>query len=152
MPQREAKPTPGDLFEIPLEDGRLGYGQVLSATLYGFFAIASEERAPVEKVLCSPAAFRIGCLTGDLEEGLWPVLGNFPLAPAMREPLKLFRSTAPDFWFIYEWRPETGGHDRWVAREEAAGLERAGLWEPRSAAKRLAMYLRGEPCPWVETA
>lgn len=153
MAKRKLEPKQGDVFEVPLEDGRRGYGQVLGVALYGFFAVASTERLAVEAIVASPVAFRIECLSYALEEGIWPILGNAPLSPAMREPLRLFRNNGhPEFWFLYEWRPETGGNERRVSREEVKWLESDGLWQPDSVARRLAMHLRGEPCPWVEIA
>lgn len=144
----------GDIFEVPLEDGRRGYGQVLTfgAARVGFFELSSVERLPLEKIIASPVAFRIGCLSETIIRGDWPILGNVPLTPAMREPLRMYRNNGPDWWFLYEWTPETGGHERRVPRDEVRGLETSGLWQTRDAVKRLEMHLRGEPCPWVEIA
>jgi hypothetical protein len=150
--RKKIEPKRGDVFEIPLPDGRRGYGQVLDATMSGFFAIASDDRLPIEEVVASPVAFRIWCMSDCIRKGIWPIIGNLPLPPAMREPLKLFRTTHPDFWFLIEWRPETGGGERRVPKEEVSGLEADGMWLPENVAQRLLMHLRGEPCPWVEIA
>jgi hypothetical protein len=153
VPRTKIEPKQGDVFEVPLEDGRRGYGQVLGVALFGFFAVGSTERMPIEAVVVSPVAFRIECLSEYMISGVWPIIGNIALPPAMREALKLYRNNGhPDFWFLYEWWPETGGHERRVPKGAVSGLEAAGLWMPESAAQRLLMHLRGEPCPWVEIA
>lgn len=144
--------TQGDIFEVPLEDGRRGYGQVLTWTKYGFFNTASTERLTVDKIITAPVAFRISCMSEEITEGHWPIIDKAPLAPGMREPLCLFRNNGPDWWFVNEWRPDTGSIERRVPKEEVIGLEATGLWEPRDAVKRLEMHLRGEPCPWVQIA
>lgn len=150
--KKEIEPKQGDVFEIPLEDGRFGYGQVLNYTTYGFFDLASKERLPLEQIVEASVAFRVGCSSAAIGTGRWQILANVPLTTEMRQPLRLFRNNGPDWWFLHEWRPETGTHDRRVLREEVTGLEYAGLWTPSGIEERLLMHLRGEPCPWIKIA
>ena len=51
MPRRKIVPKVGDVFEVPLEDGKHGYGQVLSAVILGFFTIETEACPSPEEVV-----------------------------------------------------------------------------------------------------
>lgn len=106
----------GDVFEVPLEDGRRGYGQVLNATLLGFFAVATDQRLALGEIAQRPVAFRMSCSSAAIRNGSWPVVGRAPLSAEMAKPLRLYRNNGPDWWFLVEWTPETGEVERRVPR------------------------------------
>jgi hypothetical protein len=145
MAKNKINPKAGDLFEIPLSDGRLGFGQILCTTMVGFFAVASDRRLPVEEIVQKDVAFRIICMHDQLRSGRWPIFGNAPLPPAMRALHRMWRKPAGGSFELSEWTPETSRQERPATLEEVKGLEKHGIWDSVTAVVRLEKFLRGEP-------
>ncbi len=151
MTRRAIKPKTWDVVEVPLENGKVGYGHVLGSVVVGFYALESDQRVALDEVVTSAVAFRVPCMMDAIKEGRWPIIGNAAPPASMIEPLRLWRGGGA-YAEISEWRPETGTVDRPASAQEIVGLEKATIWDSRWLVQRLALFLRGEPCPWVEVA
>ncbi len=151
MAQRKREPNVGDIFEIPLGDGKRGYGHVLIRNLVGFYAIASDERRSVEDIVREPVAFRVMCMKDAIRDGRWPVIGNVPPPAAMNEPTRFWRTTAPEFIFLHPWDPDVPHDEVRVSRSEIHGVEKGMIWNTIGIVNRINAFLRGEPHPLVET-
>ncbi|WP_394828357.1 Imm26 family immunity protein [Pendulispora albinea] len=149
MARRKIIPRLGDVFEIPLADGKLAFGHILRGNLVGFYGFESDRRVSLDTVVASVVAFRIVCMIDSIEEGQWPILGNVPPPAPMNEPMRFWRSTAAGFLFIQEWRSDTGKEERRATEAEIAGLEESVIWNPSAVIARLKCFFRGEACPQV---
>lgn len=144
------KPKIGDVFELPLGEGRLGYGQVLRGNFVGFYAVESRERLPIDEIIKQPVAFRIVCLTDTLEDGTWPILGNATPPSAMNALMRTWRTDAVGKRYGYEWRSDGAPEEVPVDREFIRGVERRRTWDSREVPRRLNTLLRGEPYAGIE--
>jgi hypothetical protein len=142
--KEKLKPKIGDVFEIPLGQGSLGFGQVLSTTLVGLYALEAPERPALAEILGSPVAFRLVSMMDALAEGRWPIFGSASLPPSMQAPLRMWRRPVGGPPFLCEWKPETGTLERPSTPEEIRGLEKRVIWDSRAVVVRLQKFFRGE--------
>ena len=74
----------GDVFEIPINDNLVGYGQIVRAGKVLYVVIFEEaypraERVDVQKVVAGKI-FLVGhTLDGRLYHGMWKIIGNVPV-------------------------------------------------------------------------
>ncbi|WP_394850763.1 immunity 26/phosphotriesterase HocA family protein [Pendulispora brunnea] len=149
MARRKIAPRFGDVFEIPLSDGDIAYGHVLRGNLVGFYDVKSAVRLPVEKVVRNGVAFRIVCAIDAIQGGKWPIVGNASPPSPMVEPIRFWRSTAPGFIFMYEWRANESDEEQRVTETEIVGLEESVIWSSFAVVERLELFFRGERDPRV---
>ena len=140
----------GDLFEVPLGDGRFGFGHILRANFVGFYAVESRERMPIDEIIKQPVAFRIVCLTDMIENGTWPILGNVTPPAPMNATMRVWRTDALGKRFGYEWRADGATEEVAVNREFVRGIEKKKIWDSRTVPRRLNAFLRGEVFPGIE--
>jgi hypothetical protein len=76
----------GDIFEIPLRDGGLGYGQKLYRNLVGYYAVRSDKRLTVDEVVKHDVAFRVEGSVDWAARRIWPVIGNVSPPPSDAHP------------------------------------------------------------------
>jgi hypothetical protein len=149
MPRKRGNPQKGDVFQFPLDHGKHGYGQVLASVVVGFYAIETDEKLALADIVKREVAFRAKCSRHTMRDGRWPIIGNIDPPPAMNAPMKLWRSTAPGFYFLYEWEGSKGGDERRVSEAEIAGLEENVITDIELVVARLKLFLRGEPWRWL---
>jgi Immunity protein 26 len=147
MARKKIRPKVGDVFRVPLDEGMHAYGHVLSSVLHGYYAIRTDKAVALNDIVQSPVAFRVKALNDRIEKGEWPIVGNIAPPAAMNAPLRLALENAPDFFLLYEWTPQTGGHDWPVSADEVKGLEEDGIWDSYDVPRRLEMFFRGEQHP-----
>jgi hypothetical protein len=74
----------GDIFEIPLSDGRKAFGRFLIRSKMGpiiqIFSLITNEPCDIDEIVCSPELFPpvITGLFAAIKTGLWKVIGNIP--------------------------------------------------------------------------
>lgn len=72
----------GDVFEIPLSDGRKAFGQYLLQSTMGpiiqVFSVITREEVSVEEIVQSQALFPpvIAGLYGAIKNGFWKIIGS----------------------------------------------------------------------------
>ncbi len=73
----------GMVFRINLHEGTYGYGQIATETKFIFFDHMDVEGnfTPVEEILEKPVAFYATVDRYVLKEGLWEILGIWPVKP-----------------------------------------------------------------------
>jgi hypothetical protein len=142
----------GDIFEIPLRDGGLGYGQKLYRNLVGYYAVRSDKRLTVDEVVKLDVAFRVSGSVDWVARRIWPVIGNVsPPPPQMLTPIRFWARRVDDtVATLREWRAEGTTDPWWAEPSEIVGVEEAGIYPCLSSLARLEYFLRGEPCPFVK--
>lgn len=101
MPKRKVKWVPGDVFVIPLCDGRVAIGQVLDLMMVNQVRVALyDETFPSPEAIvlaqsCQPEHL-VSLITSSREQldyGVWKIVGNRPvLVPLPQYPNEQFRA------------------------------------------------------------
>ena len=70
------KPRVGDIFEVPLPNGRFAYGKVFRDASVGIYETVFDapERPPIK----SAFSFVVGLYEYILADGVWPIVGHEP--------------------------------------------------------------------------
>lgn len=138
--------TVGAVIAIPLGDGNWAFGRALESPLMAFYDLRSTTLLTPEAVVQAPILFRIWVVKSALRKGGWQIVGRIPLEPELLE--------SP--WF-FKVDPLSGAitkaRDRDevpASREEAAGLERAAVWEAWHVVDRLNDHFAGRPSKLVQ--
>ena len=70
----------GMIFRISLDNGQYAYGQVIDEVGYGFFDFLDDgENTDIQQVLSSKMLYRLLVDYGVLNDGIWEVLGIYPV-------------------------------------------------------------------------
>ena len=139
------KPKIGDIFEIPLSDGRRAYGQYLHYSKMGpivrVFDLISEGDVTIEQIVTSQPLFPpvITGLFAAIKNKLWKIIGY---RPVMNFVHSKFVSTLYNqqtgkagIWFLWD-----GGRDIKIGStlpSEYRGLEFLVVWNPQDIVDRI---------------
>jgi hypothetical protein len=137
---------PGDVFQVPLKDGSLGFGRVLNDPVYAFYDFRSSKPAPINDIILRPILFKIWVMKYAITKGRWPILGHVALEDDLQKPAYFFKQDLiSKELFLY-----SEGLERPASPEECVRLERAAVWEPEHVEDRLLDLFEGRPNQWVE--
>ena len=121
---KRIRPKVGDIFQIPLPDGRFAYGKVFRDASVGVYrkTFTSPTKLPIK----SPFAFIVGLYDDILKSGMWPIVGHEPFESEEDEwpppsCIKDIISGAYSLYYKGEIRPST--------EKECRGLEEAAVWD-----------------------
>jgi hypothetical protein len=125
-------PKVGDIFQIPLPDGRFAYGKVFRDASVGVYQKIFD--SPTELPIEAPFAFIVGLYNDILKSGVWPIVGHEPFASEEDEwpPPNYVKDIISGEYSIYhkgEMRPSTA--------EECRGLEEAAVWDAHHVIDRI---------------
>ena len=67
-------PRVGDIFQIPLPNGRFAYGKVFRDASVGIYDTIFD--APAQPPIKSSFAFIVGLYDDILKSGVWPIIGH----------------------------------------------------------------------------
>ena len=138
----------GDVFEIPLLDGRKGYGQYVFRDdnhgpliqVYDLI-VNNEEDIDIETIIESPALFP-PVFTGvfaAIRQGLWKVVGNTPVKdfiyPKFVNTFWDDKTGKARSWFLWDGEKET--KLGWELPEEYKNLEFEIVWDPHGISERI---------------
>jgi hypothetical protein len=126
------KPTPGQVVQIPLDDGRFAYGRVdRDATVRFYRQVSSVPGRP--PVGSRDFAFCVG-VYGDVLAG-WECVGTDPFDSddAAWPPASSIQDPITSRWSVYE-----RGSIRPAEAREAEPMESAAVWDERHLLPRLA--------------
>jgi len=126
------KPRVGDIFEVPLPNGRFAYGKVLRDASVGIYDTVFDTRtAPPIK---SSFAFVVGLYEYILADGTWPIVGH--------EPFESTDGEWPPAYFIKD--SISGDYSRYYkgiitpsSETECSGLEQAAVWDADDIVRRI---------------
>jgi hypothetical protein len=134
----------GDIFEIPLHDGRMAYGRYLMLSRMGpiiqVFSLKSEKNVELNEIIKSPELFPpiITGLFAAIKSGFWKVIGNIPYDGSYH-PKFLSTNYTQDghanIWYLWDEENET------ILGKELPnkfkGLEYLVVWDPPSVVERI---------------
>ena len=134
---------PGNVYSIPLEDGRYGYAQALESPEFAFFDVATEIELTAEEAITHPLMFRIWVHKSSLKK--WNKLGKAPINESLSKQVPRFKKDALNGKLsIYINEQETP-----ASLEEVQGLECAAVWEGSHILSRISDHLAGQENVWV---
>jgi hypothetical protein len=128
----------GDVFQIPLPDGRFAYGRVYKDASVGIYTAVTRE--PFHPPIGSrDFIFTVGLYKYVLEDGEWPIVGFDPFAPSESEwpPPNYVRDVISGTYQIYH-----QGKLKDASASDAAGLEQAAVWDAPDVIDRIVRELQ----------
>ena len=137
----------GDFVKIAIGDGRTCCGRVLEDPLMAFYDFCGTDISDLAKLLDSKILFKVWVKKLAITNGLWPIIGNVPLSPELREPQLFYKQDA----ISKELTIYGGGKEVAATREECRVLERAAVWDPEHIVDRLRDHFDGRSNKWVES-
>jgi hypothetical protein len=125
-------PCVGDIFQVPLPDGRFAYGKVFRDASVGIYDTVFD--SPVKLPIKSPFAFFVGLYKYILEDGIWPIVGHEPFASTDEEwpPPYFIRDVISGDFSLYH-----KGVIRPSLETECRGLEEAAAWDADDVIDRI---------------
>ncbi len=143
----------GDVFTIPLGDGRCGFGQVVGTYQKGvhYFAVfellvdESSAEGAVDDALASRLVFLAQSLDARLHHGMWRVVANREVDPAMPFPAYKVDIGYPPVTHVVD---HTGGRTRPATEDEAELLPYRTTVAPIALEK--ALQAKAGLAPWME--
>lgn len=141
----QKKPKEGDIFEIPLSNGRKAYGQYLYFSKLGpiiqIFSLITTETASLDQILDSKPLFPpvITGLFAALNKKKWKVIGNNPITqfshPKFIRTLYNQRTGEAGIWFLWDGKDEIRIGS--VLPVEYKSLEFLVVWNPQDVVDRI---------------
>ena len=128
----------GDVFQIPLPDGRFAYGRVYKDASVGIYSEVTNE--PFHPPIGSrDFLFVVGLYKDILERCAWPIIGfdDFKESESDWPPPYYVRDVISGTYQIYH-----HGELRDASPSEAAGLEQAAVWDVPHVIDRIIKELQ----------
>lgn len=134
---------PGNVYSVPLEDGRYSYAQALESPEFAFFDVATDTELTAEEATTYPLMFRIWVHKSSLKT--WNKLGKAPISEPLSKQVPRFKQNALNGKLsIY-----INGQETPASLEEVQGLECAAVWEGSHIFSRISDHLAGQENIWV---
>ena len=134
---------PGNVYSIPLEDGRYSYAQALESPEFAFFDIATEDELPAEEAVAEPLLFRIWVHKSSIK--MWNKLGTAPLSESLSKQVPRFKQDALNGKLsIYINEQESS-----ATLEDIQGLECAAVWDGSHILSRISDHFVDQENMWV---
>ena len=134
---------PGNVYSIPLDDGRFAYAQALDSTEFAFFDVATVKELSADEAISHPLMFRIWVHKSSLKT--WNKLGKATISETLSKQIPRFKQDALNGKLsIY-----LNGQETPASLEEVKGLGCAAVWEGPHIVSRISDHLAGRENIWV---
>lgn len=149
LSKRPPKLREGDVFRLPLGDGRYAFGRVLTETERAFYRFTSSMKRPaLDEIVESDVLFVVGSTDDGFASRSWFVIGNRPIEERLRRPTYFFHQavgddhcTAFDIW-------DRARQSRKPA-VQCRTYEQWAAWSAVHCRDRVLAALAGEDCKWI---
>ena len=133
--------TPGMVVEIPLSDGRKGFGQAIDHIELAVLSLVKgrEELPTQDEIEAADVLFRVWVMRTALTSGRWKKIGVFPLRDELRFPVPRCNLHGGK-WVTY-----LNGEETPASRKQCLKLEPASIWSAVHVEHRLSFYFQGRP-------
>lgn len=130
---KRIRPKIGDVFEIPLPDGRFAYGRVYDDAGVGIYNTITELSGS-PPIGCRDFMFNVGMYEDILKSGKWQIVGH--------DPFESDESAYPPPSYIHddlsgEYSIYHRGEIRPASESECSGLEEAAVWDTHHIIERI---------------
>jgi Immunity protein 26/Regulator of ribonuclease activity B len=104
----QRRPKAGDVFQIPVDDDRAAYGQVLSTKEFLHLVVFDGLHDPdgehdLDEVLRAPVIFYAWTRDDFLRNGKWPVVESRVVEPNATPPVEFIEMAEPDEFQAVDW-------------------------------------------------
>ena len=144
QPKRRQRVALGDVFEIPLPDGRFAYGRVLEEPVVAIYQQLST--TPNNPPIGSrDYRFVVGIYTKVLKTGEWKIVGRDPVGAEEdpTPPPRYIKDPVDGSFHIY-----SNGKISPATHEECIGLEPAAVWDSNHIVDRI---LKGDASKYLRS-
>lgn len=153
-PPKKLRKTPptlreGDVFRLPLDDGRYAFGRVLTRTERAFYRFTSSKRRPsLDEIVASDVLFVVGSTDDGFASRRWFVIGNKPIEERLRRPTCFFHQAVGNDWCtVFDiW---DRAHETRKPAAECRAFEQWAAWSALHCRDRVVAALAGEDCKWI---
>ena len=137
----------GDVVEVSLGNGYVGFGIVLKEPLIAFFNVRTKERLSIDAILEHSIAFSIWVMNHAVTKGEWEVIGHAEVPATINQRPPFFKKDpiSGKLSITYD-----GGDETSTELQQVKEFERAAVWEPSDVVDRLNDHFDGKPNTWVE--
>ena len=138
------------VFRIPLGGNKFTYGQIIDEVGYGFLDFLDDgENTDIQQVLSSKMLYRLLVDYGVLNDGIWEVLGIYPVKAENAERRDKFNYDymKERYVIVKENMVEVPSTPEEIRK---LGLECFASWGHKSVEDRLRDHFAGRKCYWVE--
>jgi hypothetical protein len=137
----------GAFVKIPFGDGIHGYGRILTAPLFAFYDVKTDQDLSIADIESKPVLFKLWVMRRAITSGRWEIIGVAPLEVELRNEPRFYKQDPINGKIgIYH-----QGHEIPATREECDGLECAAVWDAEHVEDRLKDHYEGNPNKWVES-
>jgi hypothetical protein len=136
---RRVRYKAGDVFAIPLGEGRFGFGRLFRDTTVAVFSRISSDITDVADLCGAPVAFYAAVFDTAIRSGEWPKIGECPFPDpdnAWPPPRVIEDILRPGTFKVYE-----RGEIRRAPAEEVRSLDRALIYKPAQLVDRIRQEL-----------
>ena len=136
----------GEFIALPVGSG-FAFARCRDSIHFSFYDFHAPDIRPIEEIRHHPILFTLCCSSRHLAKGLWQVIGQQPLEPALtKSPRCVDHVHGSDFIRIYY-----DGKFWPYAGEDLTKLEPCAVWDnPDQVEDRLRLHFIGRPYPWSE--
>ena len=134
---------PGNVYSLPLEDGRYCYAQALESPEFAFFDVATKTEVSAQEAISYPLMFRIWVHTSSLKT--WNSLGKAPVSDSLSKPVPRFKQDV----LTGKLNIYINGQETPATLEQVQGLECAAVWEGSHLLSRIRDHLADRENEWV---
>lgn len=137
----------GDVFKVPLGDGKHAYAVALHHPLFGFFDIETEAEVPISEIEKRKFLFCVWVMKYAVSSGRWTKVGTTRKFDGLYDNVSFQKQDA----FNGRITSYTNGVEVPIDYETALTMEAAAVWDPDHVEDRLRDHFAGVPNKWVES-
>ncbi len=144
---KKVKRKVGDFVSIPLQDGRVAYGRVLTSPLVAIYDYVSLAKVDIESIISRPVKYILPVMANAVASDRWPVIGHSDLEEDLTKPVRFFqqhRVTGKLSIYI-------DGEEIPATIADCIGLERNAVWDAEHVEDRILDEINGRPNKWVDS-
>lgn len=139
----------GDVFAVPIDEKTYGYGQIVAGgkpKCYVMYNIRSEEHPDINIITSSRIIFLAHTIDIRIEDGVWEVLGNYPVKQNIVLPE--YKVDTPKGIMVTDYE---GKLLRIATKEEEERLYTSKSHSPVAIEKSIKTWFGvGDPYPYID--
>lgn len=134
---RRVKFKIGDVFEIPLPNGKFAYGRVYDDAGVGIYAFVSD-RPNNPPIGLRKFMFNVGMYEDILKSGKWKIIGQdeFEETESRFPPPSYIKDPISGDYSIYH-----KGEIRHATEQDVAGMEKTAVWDAHHIVERIMKHI-----------
>lgn len=139
MRKMKQKKIPGAIAKVQIDGEYHTYARVLNSGVAFYDCRTRIDMLDLNEIISLPILFSAMVNDNGIKKGKWPIIGIIPLEEKLQND-KYYDTEimSPEIFRIHE-----NGYFRVATKDECAGLDVAGVWDPIHIEQRLQDYYQG---------